>query len=112
MNTHHLVIVFRTRLRPEVAGDPDLARELELLGESMYEIATGMPGFISYKDFAAADSEYVSIVEFDNAENLAAWRRHPEHLVAQRQGKEKFFEWYQIQVCRVERQYASPSPEL
>lgn len=72
----------------------------------MYELATGMPGFISYKDFEAADGESVSIIEFDNAENLAAWRNQPEHQAAQREGKERFFQWYDIQVARIERQYS------
>jgi hypothetical protein len=35
---------------------------LEKLGARMYELATRMPGFISYKDFVAADGESVSLV--------------------------------------------------
>jgi len=65
----------------------------------MYELATAMPGFISYKDFAAGDGEGVSIVEFESLETLAAWREHPEHLEAQRLGREQFFDAYQIDVC-------------
>lgn len=106
MKSEHLVIIFRTRLRPEVTLNPELAADLEQLGGRMYELASAMPGFMSYKDFEASDGESISIIEFDNAVNLAAWRNQPEHLAAQREGKERFFESYQIQVANVERQYS------
>lgn len=100
MNGNKVVIVFRIRLCPDVES------ELASMGERMYELASAMPGFLSYKDFAAGDGEFVTIVEFDSLENLAAWRNHPEHKEAQRAGRERFFSWYQIQVCHVEREYS------
>jgi len=96
-----VVIVFRARLR-EGVDEQELAR----VGESMYQIASSMPGFISYKDFTAADGENVSIVEFQSPETLAAWRDHPEHKIAQRRGREEFFAEYRIQVCAPLRDYA------
>lgn len=65
----------------------------------MYELASAMPGFLSYKDFVAEDGENVAIVEFESLETLAAWRDHVEHRVVQQQGREKFFTEYRIQVC-------------
>lgn len=99
-----LVITFRTRLNPGHEA------ELASLGARMYELATTTPGFLAYKDYAAADGEYVSIVEFDSAENLARWRNHPEHVAAQQAGRERLFAWYQIQVCEVIREYAFGVP--
>ena len=64
-----MVVVFRTRLRQGIDE-----RQLGDLGEAMYAIAASMPGFLSYKDFAAADGENISIVEFESPEALAAWR--------------------------------------
>ncbi len=95
-----MVIVFRARLRP----DADLAA-LAPLGERMYALATAMPGFVSYKDFTAADGEAVTVVEFASEPELLAWRDHPEHRDAQERGRREFFSEYQIQICRVERAY-------
>jgi heme-degrading monooxygenase HmoA len=95
-----VVILFRTRLRTGIDE-----QQLTSLGEAMYRIASAMPGFVSYKDFAAADGENLSVVEFESPEALAAWRDHPEHLAAQRRGREEFFEEYRIQVCAPLRQY-------
>ena len=98
-----VVIVFRSRVRPGV--DPALFAPI---GARMDELARQMPGFVSYKDFAAADGEGVTIVEFESLETLAAWRNHPEHLEAQRAGREQLFAEYQIQVCTPTRSYRFP----
>jgi heme-degrading monooxygenase HmoA len=89
-----VVIVFRARLKPGV----DM-QSLEKVGSRMYELASAMPGFVSYKDFAAQDGESVSVIEFDSLESVAAWREHPEHKLAQRRGRDEFFAEFRIQVC-------------
>ena len=95
-----IVVVFRARVREGV----DMAA-LEALGMRMYECASAMPGFVSYKDFAAADGESVTIVEFASEPQLLAWRNHPEHVQAQERGRREFFSAYQIQVCAQQRAY-------
>lgn len=97
-----VVVIFRSRLKPGV--EP----EIQALGARMYELATGMPGFVSYADFQAADGEAVTVVEFASADTLKAWRDHPEHRAAQALGRERFFSSYRIQVCGVERDYGFP----
>ena len=96
-----IVIVFRSRMREGC----DM-QELMQHGTRMYELASGMPGFVSYKDFAAEDGENVSLVEFESLETLKAWRDHPEHVAVQRRGREAFFTEYRIQVCDTVRSYA------
>jgi len=88
-----VVVVFRSRIRPGTE------QELGRLGARMYELASSMPGYISYKDFVAEDGENVSIIEFESIESVTAWREHPEHKIAQRRGREEFFSEYHIQVC-------------
>ena len=99
-----VVIVFRSRMRPDVPA-AKLA-ELGTMAQRMYELASGMSGFVSYKDFTAEDGENVSIVEFESLEALAAWRDHPEHRLAQARGQAEFFEEYHIQICTPVRDYA------
>jgi heme-degrading monooxygenase HmoA len=95
-----VVIVFRARLKPQVDHEA-----LAQVGQRMYEIASSMPGYVSYKEFSAEDGEAVSIVEFESLETLAAWREHPEHKEAQQRGRAEFFSKYHIQVCTPVRDY-------
>lgn len=95
-----IAVVFRSRLRPGVE------QEIEQLGARMYELASRMPGFVSYREYQAADGEGVAIVEFESLEAVKAWREHPEHLAAQAAGRDRLFSSYRIQVCTVERDYS------
>lgn len=80
--------------------------ELEAVGVRMYTLATSMPGFVSYSEYASADGEGVTIVEFESIEAQLAWRNHPEHLEAQRRGREQFFSSFRVTVCELLRDVA------
>jgi len=94
-----VIVVFRSRLK---AGVDQV--ELGRLGERMFEIASSMPGYLSYKDFSSSDGENVSVVEFESLETLNEWRNHPEHKAAQERGRQDFFDEYAVQVCTLVRQ--------
>jgi heme-degrading monooxygenase HmoA len=99
-----VVVVFRSRIRQ----DADAAA-LEEAGARMYALASAMPGFISYKEYAAADGEGVAIVEFTDLESLRAWREHPEHRAVQARGRAEFMTEYHVQVCETVRDYSFPA---
>jgi heme-degrading monooxygenase HmoA len=93
-----IIVVFRSRIRPGVD------ESFYPLRDKMFEIAKSMPGFISYKAFFAEDGERVSIHEWESVEHLQAWRMHPEHVKAQKQGRTDYYEEYTSQVCETQRQ--------
>ena len=88
-----ILAVFRSRLIPRHDA------EYSALVDRMEAIATSLPGFISEKTFQAPDGERVSVQEWASAEALRAWREHPEHLEAQRLGREKFYATYSLFVA-------------
>ena len=90
-----IVTVFRSRLMP------GLQDEYVALVERMQQIARTIPGYISHKGFWADDGERVTIVEFEHEEGQRAWRMHPEHIEAQKLGRLKYYEMYDIKVCNV-----------
>ena len=96
-----VVVIFRSRVRPDV----DMAA-LERAGMRMYELASQMPGFISYKDFSAGDGEALTLVQFSDEPTLLAWRNHPEHLQVQEVARRDYFSEYHIQICKPVRAYA------
>ena len=98
-----IITIFRSRLRPENE------EAYQQMAVRMHDLAQSMPGFLSIKTFTAQDGERVSIVEFESEETHNAWRGHPEHMKAQRLGRELFYSEFQIQVCKVERAYGMPA---
>jgi heme-degrading monooxygenase HmoA len=91
-------------IRTQVREDADRA-EYERLGVRMDELVRTVSGFVSAKDYAAEDGESVSMVIFESHDALAAWRNLPEHVEAQRAGKERIYAAYDIRVCEVVRAY-------
>ena len=92
-----IVTIFRSRL-----GDRD-RETYEELASHMYQLASGMPGFVDAKTFAAEDGERVTIVTFDGWEHHEAWKHHVEHVDAQRLGRSTFYDEFRLQVCELVR---------
>jgi heme-degrading monooxygenase HmoA len=93
-----VVAIFRARVRPEHAD------EYFRLADEMAAIAVKMPGFISWKGYTADDDERVSVHEWESAEQLAAWRNHPDHVKMQALGRERFYDEYTLYVCENPRE--------
>jgi heme-degrading monooxygenase HmoA len=87
-----VMTIFRSRLRPEHAG------EYAEAAEEMDSLVRAQPGFVDAKTFTAADGERVTVVTFAGQESHDAWRHHPEHRATQRLGIERFYSEYSIQV--------------
>jgi heme-degrading monooxygenase HmoA len=62
-----------------------------------------MPGFIDVKSYTANDGERITIVWWEDAETLKQWREQERHRVAQRQGRQQWYEYYKMEVAEVTR---------
>ena len=95
-----IVVLFGTELR----ADADLT-EYRARSRRMNELVRQIPGFISVKSYTSEDGDEVTIARFESQEALDAWRFHPEHMEAQRMGREDFYESYWVQACETIRDY-------
>jgi heme-degrading monooxygenase HmoA len=100
-----IVILFRSRLRPEAGAD------YGEMAEEMLSTAKTMPGFIDFKSFKAEDGERISIAWWEDRETLAKWRDHERHQIAQQTGRAKWYEYYKIEVAEVERHATFDGPK-
>ena len=91
-----LVVLFRSKLVPEPDGYAEMAQE-------MLDAAKGMPGFVDVKAFKADDGERLTLVWWQDEDTLRAWRTHARHLVAQQTGRERWYEYYDLEVAEVIR---------
>ncbi len=88
-----IVTVFRSRLREGVE------EEYAAVAQKMSDLVRAVDGFVDQKFYVASDGERVTIVRFRDAASHATWARHPDHLDAQRHGRDHFYSWYDISVC-------------
>ena len=95
-----VIVIFRTRLKD--GADQDA---LAALTREMRDRVRSVPGFVSIKEFLAADGEGVAVAEFETMAAVTAWREHPDHRQAQERGRKEFFARYRVQVGEVVRDY-------
>jgi len=95
-----VVILFRSKLA-EAAADGYSEMASEMLAR-----AQQMPGFIDFKSFKADDGERLSVIRWQDQASLAGWRNDVRHLVAQKMGREKWYEYYKIEVAEIIRESA------
>jgi len=89
-----IVTVFRSRLRPGVED------EYDLVAIEMSRLVRLIDGFIDECFYLAGDGERVTVVRFRDLESHRTWATYPEHLAAQRRGREEFYSWYDISVSQ------------
>ena len=91
-----LIVLFRSKLVDAPAGYAEMAQE-------MADLAKTMPGFIDVKAYKADDGERLTVVWWEDEDTLRAWRTNARHLVAQQAGREKWYEYYTLEVADVRR---------
>jgi len=93
-----IVVLFRSKLVSTASTDgyDEMAQEMD-------DLARTMPGFIDVKSFKAEDGERLTIVWWQDEETLRAWREQARHRVAQRTGRERWYEYYKLEVAEVIR---------
>ena len=99
-----IVTLFRSVLRPELEGTPE-QEAYRVTNERMVGLARTMPGFVSVGALQDRDGRSFTVVVFEDEESHRAWRNHPEHLEAQRRGREDWYLEYSAEVLQPVRSY-------
>ena len=78
------------------------------LGDQLLDQARQQPGFLGYDDLCAGTGHSFNVSYWENLESIKQWKRHNDHLAAQKLGREKWYQCYEIKIARVERSYSFP----
>ncbi len=94
-----VVVLFRSRLVDAPEGYAEMSQEMEALARTM-------PGFIDVKSYCAEDGERLTVVRWESEETMRIWRENARHRVAQRLGRERWYQSYALEVAEVIREKA------
>lgn len=72
----------------------------------MRELAMGQYGCKDFVSVTEGDSE-ISISYWENMEQISAWKRDPEHMLAQERGKTKWYASYNVEIASIVHNYSS-----
>ena len=73
------------------------------MAEEMEQLARQQPGFLDFE--SARDGLGITVSYWENLEAIANWKSNMDHRVAQRNGIKKWYSWYKVRICKVEREY-------
>ncbi len=80
------------------------------MSDAMYELAQAQPGFLGMEwVYDSGQRTGITSSYWADADAIAAWKQHAEHLVAQRLGQEHWYRAYTVRIARVERDYRWPA---
>jgi heme-degrading monooxygenase HmoA len=72
--------------------------------ERMFELARQQPGYLGYES-ARADGFGITVSYWATEDAIRAWKAKTEHVAAQREGRARWYDAYELRVARVDRAY-------
>jgi len=75
------------------------------VAERMVELSRGSPGFLGIDSVRGEDGLGITVCYWRSEADIANWKRHAEHLEAQRRGHAEWYAGFELRVARVERAY-------
>lgn len=94
-----VVVIFKARIR---ALDADYAAT----AQAMRQLAIEQFNCIAFEAVTEGDAE-IALSYWHSEDDIRAWKQHPAHLAVQRQGRERWYASYSVEVARIERHYAT-----
>ena len=96
MKPIYYAVIFTSLLTDETKGYNEIA-------ETMESLAKQQPGFLGVE--SARKKLGITVSYWKSLDAIKNWRANIDHQVAQKLGKEKFYSWYKVRICKVEREY-------
>jgi heme-degrading monooxygenase HmoA len=69
----------------------------------MIQLSHEQPGFLGV-DTARADVG-ITVCYWTDEASIQAWKRHADHQFAQYEGRDRWYDAYELRIARVERAY-------
>lgn len=91
------VVIFRATIR-------SLDEEYTRTAARMRQLATNEFGCLDFHAVTEGRHE-IAVSYWPNEAAIRAWKSHPEHMLAQKAGRERWYESYSVQVAEVKREY-------
>lgn len=95
-NTTYYAVIFTSTHSENTEDYDDMAKQMETL-------AKAQNGFLGIE--SAKDSIGITVSYWESLNAIKNWKQQTDHMVAQQKGKQDWYNWYKVRICRVEREY-------
>jgi heme-degrading monooxygenase HmoA len=96
MHIGSYAVIFISQLKGD---DPNYhSMAIEILA-----LARAQKGFLGFE--SARSDIGISISYWEDLASIQEWKKQSDHLEAQTRGQQEWYDWYRIQICKIERSY-------
>lgn len=92
----YYAVIFTSIQKDNISGYNEMAEKMETLAKQQ-------PGFLGMD--SARNQIGITVSYWESLEDIKKWKQQNEHLEAQLKGKKDWYKWYNVKICKVEREY-------
>lgn len=92
----YFAVIFTSTHADNTEGYSEMAIEMESLAKKQQ-------GFLGID--SARNDVGITVSYWESLEAIKNWKANTEHLLAQKKGREQWYNWYNVRICKVEREY-------
>ncbi|GAL78455.1 antibiotic biosynthesis monooxygenase family protein [Algibacter lectus] len=90
-------VIFTSTLNEDTEGYNAMAEKMEALAKEQ-------DGFLGIN--SARNQIGITVSYWKSLEAIKNWKAQTDHLEAQQKGKNNWYSWYNVKICKVEREYS------
>lgn len=94
--TPYYAVIFTSTQKEYIEGYQEMAIKMETLAKTQ-------KGFLGID--SAKETVGITVSYWESLEAIKNWKQNSEHLIAQQKGIKEWYNWYNVRICKVEREY-------
>ena len=92
----YYAVIFTSIQTQKIEGYEEMANKME-------ELAKQQPGYLGFE--SARKDIGITVSYWESLDAIKHWKQQSEHLEAQKKGRNDWYHWYHVRICKVEREY-------
>ncbi len=92
----YYAVIFTSTPTEKTEGYSEMSKKMEVLAKEQ-------KGFLGMD--SAKNEVGITVSYWESLEAIKQWKLNTEHLFAQQKGREQWYNWYHVRICKVEREY-------
>lgn len=92
----YYAVIFTSTQNKNIDGYSEMANKMETLAKQQ-------KGFLGID--SARNTVGITVSYWKTLEAIKNWKQQSEHLQAQQKGRQDWYSWYNVRICKVEHEY-------
>lgn len=92
----YYAVIFTSTQKNPIEGYREMAEQMEMLAKQQ-------PGYLGMD--SARNEIGITVSYWESLDSIKHWKQQTDHLHAQLKGRQDWYSWYHVRICKVEREY-------